>query len=181
MDLDFETLETLRRNHPGWKLLLADSAPLVVSFLHRTFVQRNSRAISQSNLVEMLEDELFALRERFGPGAFPRRAQDYLNDWASNERGWLRKFYPQNSDDPHFDLTPATEKTIAWLDSLSARTFVGTESRLLTVFDLLRQIVEGSETDPDIRITELKKRRMRLMQKSRASGRATCRFWMIRP
>ena len=159
MDLDFETLETLRRNHPGWKLLLADSAPLVVSFLHRTFVQRNSRAISQSNLVEMLEDELFALRERFGPGAFPRRAQDYLNDWASNERGWLRKFYPQNSDDPHFDLTPATEKTIAWLDSLSARTFVGTESRLLTVFDLLRQIVEGSETDPDIRITELKKRR----------------------
>ena len=96
MNLDFETLDALRKNHPGWKLLLADSAPLVVSFLHRTFVQPNIRAISQGNLAEMLEDELFALRERFGSAAFPRRAQDYLTDWASPERGWLRKFYPQN-------------------------------------------------------------------------------------
>jgi len=43
MELDFEILEALRKNHPGWKLLLADSAPLVVSFFHRTFVQPNIR------------------------------------------------------------------------------------------------------------------------------------------
>jgi hypothetical protein len=36
---------------------------------------------------------------------------------------------------------------------------VGTESRLLTLFDLLRQMSEGSEADPQARIRELVKRR----------------------
>ena len=29
---------------------------------------------------------------------------------AANDKAWLRKFYPPGSDEPHFDLTPATEK-----------------------------------------------------------------------
>jgi hypothetical protein len=159
MGLDFTTLDTLRRNHPGWKLLVADSAPLVISFLHRVFVEPNSRGIPEADLVEALEDELFALRQHRGADAFPRRAQDYLNDWASNERGWLRKFYPDGSDEPHFDLTPATEKAIAWLSTLTARPFVGTESRLLTLFELLRQMVERTEADPEARVAELRRRR----------------------
>ena len=89
----------------------------------------------------------------------PRRPQDYLNDWAGNDKGWLRKFYRPGSDEPHFDLTPATEKAIAWLASLTERAFVGTESRLLTLFELLKQMSEGSETDPEARIAELNKRR----------------------
>ena len=159
MTLDFTTLDALRRHHPAWRLLLADSAPLVASFLARVFVQPNVRVMAQADLVEALEDELYALRERLGEGAFPRRASAYLDDWAGNERGWLRKFYPAGSDEPHYDLTPATEKAIAWLASLSERSFVGTESRLLTVFDLLRQMVEGSETDPETRIRELNRKR----------------------
>ncbi len=159
MALDYATLDTLRRHHPAWRLLLADSAPLVASFLARVFVQPNMRVMAQADLVEALEDELYALRERLGEGAFPRRALDYLDDWAGNERAWLRKFYPPGSDEPHYDLTPATEKAIAWLASLSERSFVGTESRLLTVFDLLRQMVEGSETNPQTRISELHKKR----------------------
>jgi hypothetical protein len=63
-----------------------------------------------------------------------------LNDWAAPEKGWLRKFYRQGSDEPQFDLTPATEKAIAWLGSLTERSFVGTESRLLTLFELLKQM-----------------------------------------
>lgn len=80
-------------------------------------------------------------------------------DWAGNDKGWLRKFYCQGSDEPYFDLTPATEKAIAWLSSLTERSFVGTESRLLTLFELLKQISEVSETDPETRIAELRKRR----------------------
>lgn len=48
---------------------------------------------------------------------------------------------------------------MSWLDGLVERTFVGTESRLLTLFELLRQMSEGSQTDPEIRIAELQKRR----------------------
>lgn len=159
MSLDYLTLDLLRQNHPAWRLLRSDHAPLVASFLHRAFIVPNLRVMAQSNLAEALEDELYALRERLGAGAFPKPALDYLNDWAHAEKGWLRKFYRQGSDEPHFDLTPATEKAIAWLGSLGERSFVGTESRLLTLFELLKQISEGIETDPEARLAELRKRR----------------------
>ncbi len=159
MTLDYATLELLRQNHPAWRLLCADHAPLVAGFLHRVFIVPNVRNLSQADLVEALEDELFALREQLGDEAFPKTAQDYLNNWAENDKGWLRKFYPPGTDEPHFDLTPATEKALAWLEGLTERAFVGTESRLLTLFDLLRQMSEGSQTDPEVRIAELQKRR----------------------
>lgn len=159
MALDYATLELLRQNHPAWRLLCAHHAPLVAGFLHRLFIVSNVRNLSQSDLVEALEDELFVLRELLGAEAFPGTAQSYLNDWAENDKGWLRKFYPPGTDEPHFDLTPATEKAMAWLESLTERAFVGTESRLLTLFELLRQMSEGSQTDPQVRIAELQKRR----------------------
>ena len=159
MDLDYDTLDHLRAHHPAWRLLRSDHAPLITSFLRRVFIAPNERTLAQSDLAEALEDELFALRERLGADTFPRPALDYLNDWTSPEKGWLRKFYPSDTDEPHFDLTPATEKAIAWLASLSERSFVGTESRLLTLFELLRQMSEGTETDPQARIAELRKRR----------------------
>ena len=159
MSLDFNTLDLLRQNHPAWRLLSSPHAPLVASFLHRVFIKPNERVIVQADLVEKLEDELFALRERLGDEAFPKAALGYLNDWAGNDKGWLRKFYRQDSDEPYFDLTPATEKAIAWLGTLTERAFVGTESRLLTLFELLKQINAGSEADPEARLTELQKRR----------------------
>lgn len=123
------------------------------------FVIPNQRLIAQADLAEALEDELFGLREQFGNDIFPKSALDYLSDWAGNDKGWLRKFYRQGSDEPYFDLTPPTERAIAWLGSLTERSFVGTESRLLTLFELLKQISAGSETDPETRIAELRKRR----------------------
>ena len=162
MDFDHDTLDQLRQGHPAWRLLRSDHAALVASFLHRSFIAPNVRVWAQSDLAEALEDELYALRERSAPDAFPRAALHYLNDWASPEKGWLRKFYRHDSDEPQFDLTPATEKAIAWIASLTERSFVGTESRLLTLFELLRQMSEGAETDPQVRIEELSKRRAAL-------------------
>jgi molybdopterin-guanine dinucleotide biosynthesis protein A len=159
MELDYGTLDRLRQTHPAWRLLRAQHAPLVASFLQRVFVEPNVRNLSQADLVEALEDVLFHLREQRGAEAFPGTAQGYLNDWAENDKGWLRKFYPEGTDEPHFDLTPSTEKALAWLAGLTARAFVGTESRLLTLFELLRQMHEGSEADPAMRIADLQKRR----------------------
>lgn len=157
--MDYATLDWLRQHHPAWRLLSSPYAPLIASFLHRVFVAPNERVIAQANLAEALEDELFVLRQSRGAEAFPRSALEYLNDWGDTDKGWLRKFYRQGSDEPYFDLTPATEKAIAWLGSLTARSFVGTESRLLTLFELLRQMDAGSETDPAVRIAELERRR----------------------
>lgn len=139
--------------------MAAEHAPLIGSFLHRAFIVPNVRVMAQSYLAEALEDTLFGLRERLGAQVFPKSALDYLNDWAANEKGWLRKFYPAGSDEPHFDLTPATERALAWLSSLTERAFVGTESRLLTLFELLKQMSEGSDTNPETRLKELRKKR----------------------
>ena len=67
---------------------------MVISFLHKTFVQPNVRAMALPELAAKLADHLYALREIEGEAAFPKRAEQYLDDWASDDKGWLRKYYP---------------------------------------------------------------------------------------
>lgn len=164
MTLSFAALETLRTYHPAWRLLRSEHAPLVASFLHRAFVLPNLRVIAAADLAEVLEDELFALRQHLGESSFPKSALDYLNDWAQPDKGWLRKFYRTGTDEAQFDLSAATEKAIAWLLQLGERSFVGTESRLLTLFELLKQMHEGSEVDPAKRVADLQQRRDQIDQ-----------------
>jgi flagellar motility protein MotE (MotC chaperone) len=160
--MDYRTLDSLRRTHPAWRMLAAHHAPLVASFLHQYFIQPNTRVWPRQELASRLEDHLFHLREQLGDDAFPRPALHYLDEWAPDERAWLRKYYPANVDEPHYDLTPAAEKAIDWLVSLGQRHFVGTESRLMAVFELLRQLAEGTEVDPQARIAELEKRKAQI-------------------
>jgi flagellar motility protein MotE (MotC chaperone) len=156
--VEFEDIETLRDRHHAWRLLRAQNSPLVLSFLGRFFVEGNSGATPAGQLVSALEDYLHAL----GPDVaerFPKAPSTYLEDWSTTESGWLRRFYPDGSDEVHYDATPAFEKAYAWVESLRSRSFVGTESRLHTVMDLLRQIVHGAEADPTTRLAELRRRR----------------------
>lgn len=157
--MDYRTLETLRQKHPAWRLLKADYASFIVAFLYRVFVEPNVRTLSQSELVTQLDDYLYLLRREVDDNVFPRDAQHYLDEWASNEHAWLRKYHPPDDDEAHFDITSATEKVIDWLVSLGERQFVGTASRLMTVFDLLHQLVEGTQSDPGKRIASLERRK----------------------
>lgn len=157
--MDYRSLEALVQQHPAWRLLRADHAPLIASFLHRAFIVSNVRTLPQPEIATQLEDWLFQLRREHGEHLFPRAAQAYLDDWASDSHAYLRKYYPPAGDEPHFDITPSTEKAIVWLLSLTRRQFIGTSSRLVTVFDLLRQLIESMETDAAVRIAELERRR----------------------
>jgi flagellar motility protein MotE (MotC chaperone) len=157
--MDYEEISALRRQSVAWRLLRADHSPLVLSFLGRVFVNENVRSISASDLAGRLDDELYALNERLGPGVFPKAARAYLEDWANPQAGYLRKYYPEGSDEPNYDATPAVEKALAWIRVLTERSFVGTESRLNTIFELLRQMVFGAEADPEARLEELRRRR----------------------
>ncbi|HWG02357.1 MAG TPA: DUF3375 domain-containing protein [Trebonia sp.] len=151
----FDEIEWLKANSPAWRLLSAANAPLVLSFLRKVFVEENTRSIPAAELADRLDDELYALNERNETPQFPKSARAYLDDWAAPQAGWLRKYYPDGSDEPHYDATPAVEKALQWVDTLRERSFVGTESRLNTIVDLLRQIVFGTETDPAERIAAL--------------------------
>jgi flagellar motility protein MotE (MotC chaperone) len=160
--VDFDEIGWLRRQSPAWKLLCADNAPLILAFLDNVFVEDNIRSISAADLTSRLDDELYAINERLGESAFPKSAKAYLDDWAAPQAGWLRKYYPAGSDEPHFDATPAVEKALTWVKALRPRTFVGTESRLNTIFVLLRQMVFGAETDVQVRLAELNRRQLEL-------------------
>lgn len=89
--MEYDFLISLRRQHPGWRLLAADHGPFVAAFVHRYFIEPNQRTLPEAELASRLEDFVFFLRERQGEEAFPKPARDYLNDWAADERGWLRK------------------------------------------------------------------------------------------
>jgi hypothetical protein len=160
--MGYDEIAYLRAEHPTWVLLRADHAPLVLSFLGRVFVERNAGPQPAGALSAELDDELYALNQRLGEDTFPKSATAYLDDWAAPERGWLRKFYSAGSDEPQYDLAPAVEKALLFAQDLRPRTFVGTESRLNTIFELLRQMVFGADDDPEARLTDLRRRREEL-------------------
>lgn len=157
--MDHDYLEKLKQTHPTLRLLSAGNAPLIISFLFRVFIQPNQRSLPQSDLTTRLDDYLYSLHEIHGEDKYPGTARQYLEDWAGGKTPYLRKYYTDLSDEPEFDLTPATEKAVEWLQSLEVRQFVGTESRLLTVFELLREIVRRTQLDPEARIAELERQK----------------------
>jgi hypothetical protein len=145
--VDHDTLDRLRQSHPAWRVLVADHAPLVLSFLVLAFIQPNRRAIPAPEVTAHLNAYLDQLRETY-PDRYPRSAREYLEDWAAPNRAYVRKYYPKSGSEAEFDLTPATEKAIEWLQTLAPQQFIGTESRLLTLFQLLRDLAAGAQDDP---------------------------------
>lgn len=158
--MDFEAIERLRDHHAGWGLLRRDNAPLTLAFLGGFFVENNHGATAQTELASALDDLLDRLNAPDPEDPrFPRDAVAYLDDWAGEDAGWLRRFYPMGSDEVHYDATPAFEKAYTWVTSLQVQPFVGTESRLKTVIELLRQMVHGTQIDPEAQLAELHRRR----------------------
>lgn len=161
--MEYEAVEALRERHPAWRLLRAGNAGLVLSFLGRYFVDGNRGACPASELIAALDDQLYALNlassDETGESRFPKEPRAYLEDWSATDAGYLRRFYPPGDDEVHYEVTPAFERAYAWVQALKSRPFVATESRLHTAVELLRQIVHGTDTDPERRLAELRRRR----------------------
>ena len=160
--IDYDYLCRLREANPAWRLLCAESAPLALSFFNSAFIEPNVREMAESDLAEKLDDMLYSLREEHGENKFPRPAKEYIREWAESEKGWLRRFYREEGDEPFVDLTPSVEKAVSWVKSLEQNVFVGTESRLKIIFELLRQITEETNEDRAARIAALEKRRQEI-------------------
>ncbi|MBA7485668.1 hypothetical protein ES707_21218 [subsurface metagenome] len=155
--MDYHRAKSLKENHPTIRLLNADNCPLIISFLFQSFKKSNRASISNDELVSSLTDNLYLLRSTYGDDVYPETAQYYLDNWANSL--YLRKYYLPNIDEPHFELTPATEKVLEWLKDLEKREFVGTESRLIRVIEILREIVYRTADDPAKRLEDLERQR----------------------
>ena len=76
--MEFELLTELQRRHPAWRLLCADSAPLVLSFLGEVF-EGNARPVSASDLAARLEVMKFITLLRAARP--PRLRKPSRSDW----------------------------------------------------------------------------------------------------
>ena len=65
---------------------------------------------------------------------------------------------------------------IDWVAGFQQRQFVAAESRLMMVFELLRQIVDGTQVDPETRIAELQ-RKARIESEIQGIRAGTFRCW----
>ena len=154
--VDYEYIKSLKANNPALRIITSDSAPLLLSFFHKAFIDPNRRSIPHEQLLSLLEDELFRLREMYGEDTHKMPAKQYLALWCDNN-AYLTKRYPDHGDEPVYDLTPSVAKAMDWISELKPKPFVGTESRLLTVFNLLREINSKASDSPERRIRELER------------------------
>lgn len=143
------------RRHPAIRLFRKDSAGMVVAFLHRVFREERRASYGARELVSKLTDFLFAANEP--EVRYPRSAREYLEGWT--EDGLLRQFYASGEDEATFELTPGGEQALQWVAEMEGRAFVGAESRLLQVFNQLKELAEGTTFDPAERREQLLARR----------------------
>lgn len=156
MSLDFEYLRNERKNHPALKLLNADHLPLILSFLDLVFKEKNRITISGVELEIKLIDYIHSLRIRFlDDSLFLEEASVYLNRWADD--GYLRSYYAINSDTVLYELTPAVEKVLQFMRELESKEFIGSESRLKHIFELLKTIAYKTSKNTQKRIEQLEK------------------------
>jgi hypothetical protein len=92
LEYTYDDLKYKRKHHPAWRLLQADNSALILSFLGKAFKEKNQRTMTQENLLLQLEDYLYDLRLKGED--YPRSTKQYLEEWAKDEKGWIRKFYP---------------------------------------------------------------------------------------
>lgn len=157
--MEYDALKQLRDFHPAWRLMASGNAVFAISFFYNEFIAENRREIPEYELIHQLENLIERTADRQD---ISKSAKDYLTEWASDQSGWLRRFYPPASDEVHCDLTSDAVRAIDWVLSLKPESFIGTESRLLMVFDLFHQITQRSETKPEVRIMELERQKKEL-------------------
>lgn len=161
--MDYTQLNQLRDEHPAWRLLAAEQCSFVAAFLYEEFVARDTRSIVEEQLLEDLENYIIDLHANGQGEDIVRPAREYLAVWCDGQHSWLRRFY-QKKDDPCYDLTAAAQKAIEWLNSLRKQSFVGTESRIKNVVQLLTALDESTNTDREFRIMRLKEQKAKLEQ-----------------
>jgi len=156
-DLDYSEIRYRLKNYSVFKILRKESAAFMLGFFHDQWKRRHRAEIAQSDLVSALASYQEFVRLGEGESFAPREPQAYLDEWANE--GFLRKYYPAESSEACYDLTPDSERALEWLGELTRRPFVGTESRLLALFDALRELVYGASYDPAEQRAALERRR----------------------
>jgi hypothetical protein len=155
--MNYDKALSFYKNDKTLQLLRAEHFPLLVGFFHLAFKQQDRILYVQNELQSILSDYLYGLQQQ-GINDYSKSSLDYLQKWA--EQGYLRRYY-ETADEPVYELSPATENALKWLEDLNKQQFVGTHSRLIQFFHLLQQIV-NTTSGPYERIQQLQEERKKI-------------------
>ncbi|MGO1200393.1 MAG: DUF3375 domain-containing protein [Dermabacteraceae bacterium] len=168
-----ETYEQLRRAST-WRLLAATKAPAVLAILQAVFPS-GDRRLPRSELVARVGTHLALLHDEDpGPeqgegddggsdelsGRGGRSAADYVDTWV--REGYLTRRDDQQHTETTFEPSPATIDAIQFIVSLEEHRPTTTESRLQLVVQQFERLAEETETDRDVRLADLQRRRERI-------------------
>lgn len=167
--MDYHKTDMLLSTEASIRIIRANNAPLIISFLHNEFKISHRAAIAHSELIHKLSDFLenvnysdTELTEE--PEDIETRSKRYLDTWTDQD--YLRK-YPNDAGEHFYELTPDAEKVLQWVEGLEKRAFVGTESRFKDIFKKLKDIVDNTLDDPLAKIKELEKKKKEIEEEIR--------------
>lgn len=157
--MQYEEIKMLLRSNTTIKLLTADNAPLIISFFFQIFKHQNYSSIVENEITSKLDDHLYQINQPVV--LYPKTGKSYLASWTQDGTGFLRKYY-ETDDEPLYELTPATEIALKWIEELNKPEFVGTESRLKLLFDILKELSVKTKEDAESRIKELELKKIQI-------------------
>src|SRR5260221_8217861 len=158
---DYDILTQTMATSSAIRIMRSPNAPLILSFLFQQFKQSQRPTMPYLQLLEHLEayidvlNDLLPEKDRYKPGS----GKEYLRDWASEMQRIIRIYAQGSAAEEVVELTRDAERAISWIEELERRPFVGTESRFLTIFNLLEEIVARSTSDPETRLKQLERDR----------------------
>lgn len=171
--MDHDQLQFDLRQSASVRLLKSPNAALILSFLHHMFKVEQRVSLPYATILERLDATLETLNEH-NPSSYPLAATAYLKQWSDEEHQLLRIIVRGSDDETTVELTADAERAIGWVEELYRREFVGTESRFLSIFNLLEEIVARSTEDVEQRLAQLEHERATIdaeIARIRASGR----------
>jgi hypothetical protein len=135
-------------------LLRSDHAGFIIGFFQSIFGETQRFQIGYNELVAALSQYNEAHEN-----LLTRRPSDYIETWADEKHRFLRKYYVDGNDEPQTELSYEISSLLSWLYSMGTQDFVGTESRVSSIFQMMDKLASYSDTDPKTRITKLQKER----------------------
>ncbi len=156
---DYDILTQTFATSAAIRVLRSPNVALTLSFLYQQFKQSQRPTIPYPQLLERLEGYIEGVNELLPEKDRYSNAKDYLRQWASEEQRLIRIYAQGSEAEEVVELTRDAERAIGWVEELERRPFVGTESRFLTIFSLLEEIVARSTADPETRLKQLERDR----------------------
>lgn len=158
--MNLDRLVTFFTTNPSARLLRATHAAYIVHFLHQHFKADGNLATPHGELREALARYLDHLHETH-PEALERDAETYLQQWATGDTRWLRRYYDAQHAESVYQLTHHAEDVLKFLIGILERTlgFVGAESRLTRIIETLNDLAVRGSDDRDRRLRHLREER----------------------